>query len=208
MAGGKFPSMASEAERIIELYQRNATNWDCERGRSLLEKPWLDRFLSLLPQSGSVLDIGCSAGEPIARYLIESGCHVTGIDSSRALIDLGKSRFPDQEWVVADMRVLSLYRRFDGILAWDSFFHLSPEYQRPMFPIFHRHACPQAALIFTSGHGHGEIISTFQGEPLYHGSLDGAECRSLLHENGFEVVAHVVEDPDCGHHTVWLARLK
>jgi hypothetical protein len=33
-----------------------------------------------------------------------------------------KDRFPDQQWVVADMRVLSLDRRFDGILAWDSFF--------------------------------------------------------------------------------------
>ena len=199
--------MASEAERIIDLYQRHATEWDKLRGRyCLLEKRWLDRFLAPLPPGASVLDIGCGAGEPIARYLIETGCRVTGIDSSPALIGICKDRFPDQEWVVADMRGLSLDRRFDGILAWDSFFHLSPEDQRPMFPIFHRHARPQAALMFTSGHLHGETISTFQGEPLYHGSLDEAEYRSLLVQNGFEVVSHVVEDPDCGQHTVWLAQ--
>ena len=46
-----------------------------------------------------------------------------------------------------------------------------------------------------------------QGEPLYHASLDGAEYRELLRENGFTVVSHAVEDAACGGHTVWLARL-
>jgi hypothetical protein len=138
--------------------------------------------------------------------LIETGCRVIGIDSSPALIGMCKDRFPDQEWVVADMRVLSLDRRFDGILAWNSLFHLSPEDQRRMFPTFRRLARPQAALMFTSGHLHGEAIGTFQGEPLYHGSLDEAEYRSLLVQNGFEVVSYVVKDPDCDQHTVWLAQ--
>jgi hypothetical protein len=38
--------------------------------------------------------------------------------------------------------------------------------------------------------------------PLYHASLDPAEYRSLLDRNGFDVVSHVVEDPDCGGHTI------
>ena len=132
--------MASEAERIIGLYERHAEEWDKDRGRSLFEKAWLDRFLALLPQKASILDIGCGSAEPIARYLIEKGCEVTGIDSSPALIGMCKDRFPDQDWIVADMRTLSLDRRFDGILAWNSFFHLCPEDQRGMFPIFRRHA--------------------------------------------------------------------
>src|SRR2546430_2493424 len=125
--------MASESEQIISLYQRYADDWDKERGRCLFEKPWLDRFLVLLPENASILDIGCGSAEPIARYLIARRCHVTGIDSSSALIDLCKDRFPDQSWIIADMRMLSLDRRFDGILAWNSFFHLCPEDQRRMF---------------------------------------------------------------------------
>jgi SAM-dependent methyltransferase len=200
--------MSSPPERIISLYQRFALEWDRERERSLLEKAWLDRFLALLPLNPSILDMGCGAAEPIARYFIEKGCDVTGIDSSASLIGMCKDRFPDQVWTVIDMRTLSLDRRFDGILAWDSFFHLCPEDQRRMFPIFHRHAGTKAALMFTSGPSHGEAIGTYKGEPLYHGSLDEAEYRLLLYQNGFDVVSHVVEDPHCGHHTVWLAQIR
>jgi len=158
-----------------------------------------------LPPNPSILDIGCGSGEPIARYFIEKGCDVTGIDSASALIDMCNERFPDQDWILTDMRGLSLDRRFDGILAWNSFFHLCPEDQRRMFPIFRRHAGPKAAVMFTSGPSHGEAIGTYRGKPLYHGSLDGAEYLSLLDQNGFDVLSHVVEDPNCGRHTVWLA---
>lgn len=61
--------------------------------------------------------------------------------------------------------------------------------------------------MFTSGSVRGEAIGKFQGEPLYHGSLDTAEYRSLLEQNGFAVVSHVIEDPRAGAHTVWLAQL-
>ncbi|HKM46673.1 MAG TPA: class I SAM-dependent methyltransferase [Terriglobales bacterium] len=200
--------MTSDSERIVGLYQRHAVAWDKQRGRDLFEKPWLDRFLALLPPGASILDIGCGSAEPIARYFVEKGYDLTGADSSAELIEICKSRFPQRDWLVADMRKLSLNRHFDGILAWDSFFHLCPEDQRVMFPIFRSHAAPKAALMFTSGPSHGEAIGTYEGEPLYHGSLDAEEYRSLLEQNGFDVVSHVVEDPACGHHTVWLAQLR
>jgi cyclopropane fatty-acyl-phospholipid synthase-like methyltransferase len=143
---------------------------------------------------------------PIARYLIGVGHRVTGVDTSATFIDLCRERYPAQEWCLADMRTLALARAFDGILAWDSFFHLTPDDQRGMFGVFRQHAAPGAALMFTSGPAHGEAIGDFEGEPLYHGSLDPAEYRSLLDQHGFQVISHVVEDMDCGRHTIWLAQ--
>jgi SAM-dependent methyltransferase len=200
--------MSRDAESMIDLYDRHAEVWGQERSRTLLEQAWLDRFLSVLPVGGSILDIGCGTAEPIARYIIEAGYVLTGTDSSPRMVDICKNRFPRHTWLVADMRTLFLSRRFDGLLAWDSFFHLSPEDQRKMFPVFRAHAAARAALLFTSGPAHGEAIGTYRGEPLYHGSLDEAEYRMLLDDHGFDVVTHVVEDPQCGGHTVWLARLK
>ena len=142
--------MRSDAERIIGLYDRHAQTWDSERPRSLFERPWLDRFLELVPHGGEILDIGCGSGDPIARYFIDAGHHVTGVDSSPAMIAICQARFPSKTWTTADMRTLSLGRRFEGILAWDSFFHLRPVDQRAMFPIFFRHAAANAALMFNS----------------------------------------------------------
>ena len=107
----------------------------------------------------------------MANYLIDQGFAVDGIDSSAKLIALWRERFPNRCWHLADMRDLSLEKTFDGLLAWDSFFHLSHDDQRRMFPVFRRHASRRAALIFTSGTSHGEAIGSYHGEPLYHASL-------------------------------------
>ena len=204
--------MTRPAQRIIALYQRHARVWAETRHRPysgrLMEAAWLDRFLALLPARPDVLDIGCGTGRPIGGYLAARGCRLTGVDSAPGMIALCREALPDQTWHIADMRSLALGRGFDGILAWDSFFHLCHDDQRRMFPIFRDHAAHAAALMFTSGPAHGEAIGSFAGEALYHASLDPAEYRDLLNANGFDVVAHIAEDPECGRHTVWLARLR
>ena len=202
----RFACVESDAGRVIEIYQRHAAAWSADRGDRLIEKAWLDRLLALLPQDSTVLDLGCGCGVPIARYLIEQHrCRVTGVDAASAMIAMCEG-FPEGEWLVADMRTLALNRTFSGIIAWDSFFHLSQADQRRMFAIFKRHAASAAALMFTSGPSAGEQMGTYRGEPLYHASLDSSEYRQLLHDHGFDVVTHVVADPDCGLHTVWLAQ--
>lgn len=198
--------MHPSAARILDLYERHAHAWDAERGRVLMERAWLDRFRAAMAPGASVLDLGCGAGEPMARYLIENGYAVTGVDAAPSLIRLCTERFPEHTWISRDMRQLDLGVQFGGILAWDSFFHLPPQDQRAMFAVLRAHAAPGAALMFTSGPAHGEAIGSYRGEPLYHASLDAAEYAALLGAHGFEVVAHVVEDAACGDHTVWLAR--
>ena len=163
-------------------------------------------MLALLPPSPAILDLGCGSGEPLARYLIAKACAVTGIDTSPTLIAMAQQRFPRHAWHVADMRNLTLDRLFNGIMAWDSFFHLTPEDQRLIFPLFRRHAAPRAALLFTSGPAHGIAMGAWHGQPLYHASLAPGEYSALLEQNGFRTIARAIEDPACGNHTVWLAQ--
>lgn len=197
--------MADDAKRIIDIYTRHGMEFDRMRGRTLMERSWLDRFLARLPGT-SVLDLGCGSSEPIAAHLAASGCRVTGVDASPSLIALCRERLPAHEWHLADMRALELHRRFHGILAWHSLFHLTHDDQRRMFGVFGRHAAPGAVLMFTSDSAFGEVIGSFQGEPLYHASLDPEEYRQLLRREGFHVVDYVAQDAECGDATVWLAQ--
>jgi SAM-dependent methyltransferase len=193
------------SRNVIDLYERQARAFDLARGRSLQERAWLDRFLDCVPAGGTVLDVGCGSGEPIARYLLDRGFGVVGVDGSPSMIDLCRARFPGSEWLVRDMRELDLEHRFDGILAWDSFFHLGIDDQRETLPRLAMHARPGAPLMFTSGTEEGEAIGPWLGEPLYHASLDSDEYQRLLDANSFVVRGHVTQDAECGDHTVWLA---
>lgn len=202
--------MDDSARHIVDLYQRHATAWDQVRRANTRgfqsEQAWLQRFRQLMGAGRQVLDLGCGGAEPLASYLIEHGCELTGVDSSNALLELCRQRHGEQRWIHADMRDLALGEDFAGILAWNSLFHLAPDDQRAMFAVFERHARPGCALMFTSGPAAGEAIGEFEGEALYHASLDPGEYCTLLDTHGFEVVRHVSEDPDCCGFTVWLAR--
>ncbi|QXI35850.1 class I SAM-dependent methyltransferase [Pseudomonas promysalinigenes] len=194
------------ADQIVDLYDRHAATWNNLRTDHFIDRKWIERFRSLLSPSATVLDLGCGSGQPIAGFLIETGAYVVGVDSSNQMLALCSAKFPAHEWIHADMRTLALDRQFDAILAWNSFFHLKPQDQRRMFPVFHRHAAPGALLMFTSGPSHGEALGVFEGETLYHASLDPQEYSEQLHHHGFEILDHIAEDAECGGQTVWLVR--
>lgn len=142
----------------------------------------------------------------MARYLAQHGVEVTGVDSSETMISMFRRRIGGAQALVCDMRTLHLERAFQGVIAWDSFFHLTPDDQRNMFAIFRRHSARGASLMFTSGPEAGEAIGELEGEPLYHASLAATEYRARLAASGFVVHAHVPNDPGCGGRTVWLAQ--
>lgn len=193
------------ARQILPLYQRHTEAFVRLRSCALFEKAWLDKFMRITGNAGHILDIGCGTGQPIAAYFIGQGLQVTGVDGTHAMLDHARVNFPDQRWVQQDMRQLTLDETFDGLIAWDSFFHLTQDFQRSMFPIFARHTKPGSALMFTSGPGDGIAMGQFEGEPLFHASLAPEEYRALLAAHGFTVVEMKIEDPECAGHTVWLA---
>ena len=191
---------------IISLYQTHAAEWAARRQPKLERHKWLDQFLANLPRQPHVLYLGCGTGNPLGRYLIARGARLTGIDAAPGMIAQARQSHPGQNWQIGDMRLLDLKERFDGILAWNSFFHLTAADQRAMFARFAAHALPDAPLMFTSGPDEGVAMGEMFGKPLFHASLSPAEYRTLLAGHGFAEIAFTPEDPDCGGHSVWLAR--
>ncbi|MBT4906997.1 MAG: methyltransferase domain-containing protein [Rhodospirillaceae bacterium] len=196
-----------EKRNVWKLYSAVANEFDRTRGRSGHENVYLDLLAARLPPAPArILDLGCGTGEPIARYFIERDGRLTGIDAAPEMLALASKRFPDHDWLEADMRDLALGNRFDAIIAWDSFFLLPRDDQRAMFDIFASHCAADGLLLFTSGPAAGEAIGDLFGQTLYHASLDPTEYASLLETHGFEIIRHTAEDPDCAGHTVWLAQ--
>lgn len=211
------------AKNIIDIYCKYGRAWPELRGEYLYEQSWLDRFCEKLSNNAKVLDLGCGSSVSIARYLSKKSCAITVVDSSEVMLEMAQHNFsvekyPNHLWILGDMRTIQLDDKsdanadhstdsaFDGILAWDSFFHLTADDQRQMFTQFQRFSKIGTMLMFTSGPSDGEAIGEMFGEALYHASLSPKEYRELLAQHGFHVLEMVVDDPDCAGHTVWLAQ--
>lgn len=189
-----------------DVYDRQAEAYDRARSRSFFEARWLTRFGDALPRGGRVLDLGCGAGEPVAAWLLAEGFQLTGADFSPAMLTIAKTRWPDGDWRVADMRNLEFPETFDGIIAWNSFFHLTPDEQRNTLPRMADHLAPGGRLLVTVGPDAGEASGTVAGESVYHASLSPAEYASLLEQHGLILVAFAAEDPGCQDHTILMAK--
>lgn len=203
------PADVTGPEEVIATYDRVGLAFDRTRDRTLFERPWLDRALMLAPRAVGrrrVLDLGCGGGRPIATYLTERSCIVTGVDGARSLIELFARTLPGAEALHADMRGLRLGREFDLLIAWDSFFHLQADDQQAMFATFAAHAAPGAVLLFTSGPHAGTAIGEVAGEPVFHESLSPDTYRAIMADAGFDEVGYWPEEPACAGHTVWMAR--
>lgn len=193
-------------ERVYESYEEIVHWFDNARTKTLIEAEYLNLIAKAIPAASSVLDLGCGTGEPIAQFFIDKGFKVTGVDGSKKMIELCKSRFPNEQWIASDMRDINLKQQFDVVLAWHSFFHLDPDSQRRMFKTFATHLKVGGLLAFTSGEEEGEIWSNNGGQMLYHASLSTKEYEKLLSEHLFQVLLYKARDPECGETTVWVAK--
>jgi len=193
-------------EKVYECYEEIVSWFDDARTKTLMVSEYLNLIVKSVPASSSVLDLGCGTGEPIAQFFIDKGFKVTGVDGSKKMIELCKKRFPNEQWIVSDMREINLQQRFDVVLAWHSFFHLDQDSQRKMFKIFSTHTKTGGVLAFTSGEEEGEVWSDNGGQQLYHASLSTSEYESLLKAESFKVLVHKVRDRECGEATIWVAQ--
>ena len=206
-------SEADEDETLARLstqtqgvYERNAARFDAERPKGMHERVWFDRFLALLPAGGAVLDLGCGTGDPIAAYMSARGFRVTGVDASRAMLDIAQTRRPKGDWRFGDMRRLDLPERFDGIVGWNSFFHLTQDEQRETLKLLAAHLKPNGAMMLTVGPEAGEVGGHVGDDAVYHSSLSPEEYDDILTGLGLAIIHFVKEDPDCDFQTVLLAR--
>ncbi|WP_147111364.1 class I SAM-dependent methyltransferase [Tateyamaria sp. syn59] len=198
--------VTADPEDIQGVYDRQAAVYDARRSRALFEARWLARFAAALPDGARVLDLGCGTGDPIARWFMAEGFEVTGVDFSEPMLAIARERWPDGDWRQADMRTLDLGETFDGIIAWNSFFHLTAEAQRDCIARMAAHLEPGGSLMLTVGPSAGEAEGTVGDEAVYHASLSPAGYATCLEENGLRLTGFLAEDPDANQHTVLMAR--
>ncbi|MBU8900568.1 class I SAM-dependent methyltransferase [Corallococcus sp. M34] len=166
-------------------------DWYASHRTAHLGVPEVAALAASLPAGASVLDVGCGTGLPLTRVLVEHGCVVMGVDSSRELLARFQANFPHVPVRCAPIQSCDLQpRAFDAAIAWGVLFHLRHEAQAQAIANIARALKPGAAFLFTAGDVHGSMDGTpMHGVPFrYHSySIDG--YRELLRTHGLTLDA-------------------
>ena len=188
-------------------YDLIADQWSRERSVSQFrERPYVDRFLELIAPGSHILDLGCGMGIPIARYLIDCGYRVTGVDSSPAMLRLARTNCPEAEFVAGDMTSVELCDPYQGIVAWDSIFHIPKVQHGALFRRMHGWLNPGAPVLLSLGGSEDEFTAPMFDVDFFYSAHAPDASVALMRKAGFDILVAEIDDPSSRGHMAILCR--
>ena len=201
--------MKSESPSLKHVYNEFAATYDDNRGLFDLSEV-LDDFYQGLGQTGQLLDLGCGSGEPVAKYFIEQGWAVTGVDFSGKMLKLASRYVPHMKRIEADIRELDFSESsFDAVTASYSLFHIPASEHAALFKKIYTWLSPGGKFLFTyatkdyTGHSQYDGYKNFMGQQLYYSHKKPEELRCDITETGYQIESEVYRE--IGNETfLWL----
>lgn len=170
-------------------YDLISDEWQKTRNSTDINRCIAD-FVELLVPNGNVLDVGCGTGYPIAKYLVSRGFFVTGIDISQKMIDkASKLQLKNALFLKKDILHYSTDRLYDGVIAFDSIWHIEKNKQPDVYSKIASLMKRGAYFIFTHGNRNSETVGTMFGQNFYYGALNVNEVLTLFSKVGLKTVS-------------------
>jgi ubiquinone/menaquinone biosynthesis C-methylase UbiE len=179
-----------EKEEIVRKgYDRIAEKYHTIR-QAFDSKEELGEFASLLPKNAKVLDVGCGAGVPVAKFLAECRFDVTGIDFSKNVLKLASRNVPKARFVLKDMTKLDFEAdSFDGLTAFYSIIHVPREKHFSLFQSFQRILKPKGIMLVCLGPDEWEATDKYYGSEMFWSHYDPKKSLQLIKKAGFEIIS-------------------
>ena len=186
-----------------KLYDKISAWWNNNENHLTIGVDFLQKALKFSAGKGKALDVGCGSGGRIINALLDAGFQVTGIDVSEAQLANATKRYPDSDFVLADICEWEIEERYDVIIAWDSIFHVPYSEQRPVVEKLCNALAPGGVILFTAGGVDGQITGEMRGLNFYYSSLDEEEYLKVMKENGCKCIL-MERDQYPAKHTVFI----
>lgn len=183
--------MLSDLQKIYDGFAETY-----EKNRHLFDMTdVIDDFYKNLPsRRGSLLDLGCGAGEPFPAFFIEKGWQVTGVDFSARMLELARRYQPAMKTIFADIRELELpAAQFDAVTAIYCLFHIEYKKHEEIFRKIHSWLKPGGFCLFTYATKEytGEEIfngyKEFMGKKLFYSHTTPEILSEILRFSGFSI---------------------
>ncbi len=174
-----------------QSYDFISDDWQRFRNSTVINQCIVD-FVDYLTPNGKILDIGCGTGYPVAQYLTSRNFSVTGIDISRKMIHKAKDlNLRNAVFIHEDILNFSTDVRYDGIIAFDSIWHIAKDKQAVVYRKISSLMKNGAYLIFTHGNRNDETVSAMFGQPFYYSALNVEELKIVFSEVGLKAISFI-----------------
>ncbi|MCE0498977.1 MAG: class I SAM-dependent methyltransferase [Methylacidiphilales bacterium] len=189
---------------ISTPYDSIAERFNADRTRLYpKEREYLALLLDPLTGPGTILDLGCGTGNPIAMHIAFRGHRLVGVDGSEAMLAIARKQLPGHRWIHELMERVEFDETFAAVVCWDSLFHLPRQQYQPVISKIHRWLAPGGRLMVSSGflvdENEGGFTDTMFGHEFFYDSLPPKRMVAMMEETGFDIlVAEVCDQPDGG----------
>ena len=195
--------MQNSYDYIAEQWHSNG------KGQSYVDRVlgYVDLALAGLPQGAKVLDLGCGTGNPIAKYIIEKGLLLIGVDQSEKMLEIARRVVPEADFIHSDMINVKLADGFRAAIVWDSIFHIERKHHSGIFRKLAKSLEQGARLLLSvGGSGADDFTSEMYGHTFFYSGHEPEVTRQLLEAEGFEIEVWEVDDPSSRGHIAIIAR--
>jgi SAM-dependent methyltransferase len=169
-------------------------------------RAFVERFLSMLPPGGRVLDAACGTGKYFG-VVLDSGLSLVGVDHSAGHLARARAKFPQVPTEKRDLQELPYEDRFDGVMCVDAMEMVPPEDWPIVLERFRRALRPGGLLYLTVERVpegqvrelneearrlslpvvEGEVMWKEDGDDLYHHYPAMEQVRTWLADVGFAI---------------------
>ncbi len=154
-------------------------------------KSLLIKFKKYVKKGAKVLDLGCGAGVPISKFLINKGFQVTGIDFADGMLKLAKKNVPKAKFFKMDMTKMNFKQNsFDGAVSFYAIIHVPREKHTRIYRSLHKILNPNAVMILNAA-GNCEWEGTaenYMGVPMFWSFYHPNKTLKIIENEGFEII--------------------
>src|SRR6185369_2635 len=201
-------------------YDYIAEQWHSNfRGQSYVNRVlgYVEKILEGLPPGAQVLDLGCGTGNPIAKYIIQKGFLVVGVDQSKRMLEIAEREVAGAQFIHADMVEIRFAEKFAAAIAWDSIFHVERKHHPAIYRKLSNSLEFGARLLLSVGGSDAEdttpddrgaegFTSEMFGHTFFYSGYEPSVARKLLEAEDFEIEMWEVDDSSCRGHIAVIAR--
>ncbi len=181
---------------LSDIYNEFAEDYENNRGAFNISEI-LNKFYTLVNTSkGALLDLGCGAGEPVAKYYIDKQWSAVGVDFSSRMLEMANKFVPKMETINGNILSVDFDdESFDAVVATYSLFHIKAKKHKALFEKIHHWLKPNGCFLFTyatksyTGKAVFEGYKTFMGRELFYSHKTPEELYTDLEKVGFEIKA-------------------